>query len=113
MARAPKPGTTRPTEAAGIVVVVDGVPHPFNVSEMSARDVGDLRRATGMSSKSLLIAAASDIDIDIVASLVWLSRRQNGEPKLAYEDVADVMTHDTALSFGGTAEPADPNSPEA
>lgn len=111
MAKAPRPGST--TDQPEIVVVIDGEKYPFRLSEITARDSGALRSATGMSLRAIMSAAKTDPDIDVIAALVWLSRRQHGEKTLAYDDVAAEIGYDTTFDLEGVADAEDPDSPEA
>jgi hypothetical protein len=99
VARAPKPGSPKPEH--DVVILVDGERYPFTIKDMTALDVGALRRATNMTSTELFAAAAKpeSRDIDVVAALVWLSRRQNGEPNLSYIDGVTGITHGTEMRF--------------
>ena len=81
------------------VIVIDGVRYEFRHTEVSAVDTGELRRATGMSFRKLMESAKSDADIDVIAALVWLSRRQNGEPDVAYDTVAASIGYGSAFDF--------------
>lgn len=106
---------TKPPSDDQIIVVVDGVRHVFDHHEMNALDVRDLRRATGMSLGKLLEALSDDPDIDIIAAIVWLSRRQHGEPKIKYELVVQQIGYDTDLDFSENdpdAAPADTDDAE-
>lgn len=93
--RAAQDQRDRPVEAH---VRVDGKLYVFSVSDASAEDAAALRRATGMSLQGLFRAALEDLDIDVVAALVWLVRRQQ-EPRLRYEAVAAEISYDTDIDF--------------
>jgi hypothetical protein len=109
--KAPRQGTKRGGTAKNeIVVVVDGVRYPLAFDAISAKVAGDCRRACGMSPRQLVDALQQSPDIDLVAALMWLSRRQNGEPGVSYDDIAQALTYDTDLGFADDAD-EDPDSP--
>ncbi len=112
MATAPKPGARNRDREQDLSVTVrlDDQCFTFRLGEMSALDAGALRRATGLSFPQLMRCANDAPDLDTAAALIWLARRQNGEPTLAYETVAAGVTPRNAPSF--VAE-EDDDSPEA
>jgi hypothetical protein len=114
MATAPKPGARAQKEAdeAVISVTVDGTAHHLRIGELTALDVGALRRATGWTTRHLVQLAIENRDIDVAATLVWLARRQHGEPRLEHEAVAATFTYANDFTFGDTEE-EDDDSPEA
>ncbi len=111
MATAPKPGARQQAEADKIAITVklDGNAYTFRMSEVSALDTGTLRRATGMSLSKIMQCALEDPDIDVVSALVWLARRQNGEPKLTYGAVAGELGYDSEFDL----ETEEVEAPEA
>lgn len=93
----------------GVSVNVDGTVYTVTQGEMTSQLVMHLRRETGYSFRGLLVAAAKDPDIDVVAALVWLARRQSGELLLSFDEVAEDIGYDSDIDL---VEPeADP--PEA
>lgn len=112
MAKAPRPGTTG--DKPETTLILDGVKYPFRLAEVTARDSGALRKACGISLRAAVAALKDDPDIDIIAALVWLSRRQNGEPNVSYDEVAEAIGYDTEFAYEGLQEAdEDPDSPEA
>lgn len=75
------------------MLTVDGHRYELRPNEINALDSQACRRATGVSVRSLLATAQHDPDIDTIAALVWLARRQAGEPSLAFEDVAATISY--------------------
>lgn len=59
---------------------------------MTALDVRALREQTGMSYNRLIRVATQDMDIDLLAAIVWMARRVNGERDLTYTEVASAVT---------------------
>lgn len=94
----PRPRDSKP-EPVEIRITVDGTPYTFAMDDASSEDAAALRRATGMSLRGMFEAAANDLDIDIVAALVWLVRRRD-ERGLRYEQVAREIGYDTPMEFG-------------
>lgn len=115
MATAPTPGARRQEEAEAAVITVklDGEVHRLRIGEMSALDVGALRRATGLRTRELIRLGIQAPDIDVGATMIWLARRQNGEPRLDYETAVSQLTYVNELSIGDDEpEPEDDDSPE-
>lgn len=83
MARARRAG-----EEALLFIKVNSKPYRVFRSRLTAVDIGDLRRATGGNMGALLKSVVESPDLDTVAAIMWLARRQNGEPRLSYDDVA-------------------------
>lgn len=96
----------------GIAVTVDGKLYTVRMGDLSSIDTMALRRATGFSFMGLMRAAQSDPDIDIVAALVWLSRRVDGEKMLDYETVAADIGYEADIDLADAGDQAD-DSPEA
>ena len=104
MSNAKRPATrqhTRTTEAKrnaeldqGIRIDLDGQVYEVRAGDLTALDTGALRRATGLSFLGLLEALGTSPDIDLIAAVVWLSRRLKGERGLPYEAVAEEMGYD-------------------
>lgn len=121
MATAPRPGVSARAEAAALTITieVDGTPHTLRPGELSALDVSAVRRATRelwgepVSVQRLLssvLAGEDDSlepDIDAVAVIVWLARRQTGE-QCSLSDVMGSITFDTELGLGEEDDDADP-----
>ncbi len=110
------PVRTTTTEEPLLHVKVEGTSYRLFKSRMTAVDIGDLRRSTGLTLASLLLALSEEFDIDVIAAVMWLSRRQNGEPKLTYESVAAALGYDVTIENGAlpaAEEPAEDDSPEA
>lgn len=111
---------TRASEAArkaeldaGIAVLVDGERYEVRMGDLSSLDAAALRRATGFSFRGLMTAAATDPDIDVIAGIVWLSRRINGEPLLDYTEVASAIGYDVEIDLADLDESAEGELPEA
>ncbi len=110
MATAPEPGASRRADAH-ISISVDGTVYTMRPSELSAVDGAKVRAQTGMSLRSLLSAAETDPDLDVIAAVVWLARRQAGE-KITFDEVAEAIGYDAKIAPVETAAAEDEDSPE-
>lgn len=99
----------------GVSIKVDGKTYTVRTGDLTALDAQALRRELGLSFFGLMRALGSDPDIDLIAGIVWLSRRVNGEPMLEYAEVAGEMGYDLDVDINKAKdpEPEDDNSPEA
>ncbi len=102
----PPPRPKKTGESTVITIKVDDDAFELRLDEINAVDSTAVRNATGMSLRGLLDAAESDPDIDVIAALVWLARRQGGEPRLAFATVAAEINYDSSFDVGraGTVE---------
>lgn len=122
MANTRRPSTARkpPTKAVqaekdealeeGLTITVDGTAYTVRTGDLSALDTRALRKELGMSFVGLLDAFRKDPDIDLIAGVMWLSRRAKGEFSLTYDEVAGDLGYDLDISFDGQEEP---DAPEA
>lgn len=93
----------------GLTITVDGTSYTLRQGDMSAMDTMALRRETGFSFRALMVAFEGDPDVDLVAAVVWLSRRTNGgEQMLSYAEVARDIGYDVEIDV---AEPEDDAEP--
>lgn len=95
---------TRATEASraaeleqGCTIWVEGVAYTVRIGDLTSMDAANLRRETGMSFMGLMKALQTDADIDLVAALVWLRRRMDGEHLLTYQTVAESIGYDADI----------------
>ncbi len=106
-AKRPKPRPAKRTKNAPVVTLkVDDTEYVLRLDEISAADVMLCRRTTGRSLQSLMRAADEDPDVDVIAVLVWLARRQAGESKLAFDDVLAEITYQAEIGVDDD-EPSD------
>lgn len=113
MAVAPIPGAGKRAELeeASVSIRMDGEDYTMRMSELTARDSAALRNATGMSLRFLFSNLGKDPDLDAVAAVVWMARRQRGDD-VSFDDVAAAIKYDTKFeTIAATVE--DPDSPEA
>lgn len=116
MAEAPTPRPAPPDRPeVDIVGIVDHNEYPLRMRELTSRDVGELRASADATTRDIWAAIYdNDASIDTIAQVVWLSRRQNGEPTLPYERVvftmSDLMDGRIALRI---PESEDAPTPEA
>ena len=99
------------------MVGFDGRTWALRVSEVTPRDVADLRKASGLSLRAVMAAAADgDLDLDIGAALVFLARRQSGEPRITFDAAIDGLTYGSEFTWGldgDDQDEVDDDSPEA
>lgn len=95
-----------------VAITVDGERYLIRLSDLTAIDAGDFRRAVGTSLVSVMSEGSADLDV--IAGLVWLARRKR-ERGLKYEDVARRLTYDTSVEVAEPAgeEGAGDHDPEA
>ena len=80
----------------GVRIVVDGVSYAVREADLTSLDISALRREVCLSFVGLMGALQGDQpDIDLLAALVWLARRQDGEQMLTYAAVAKEITYDS------------------
>lgn len=86
----------------GISLTIDGAVYTVRAGDLSALDTRALRKELGLSFMGLITAFREDPDIDLIAGLMWLSRRVNGEQNLTYDEVAGSV--DYSLDIAEAAE---------
>ena len=97
----------------------DGTVYEIRAGDLTALDTLALRRETGFTFGRLMNLDPDDFDIDVVAAIVWLCRRQAGENTLRYAAVAadisyvgvldsfDVVDDEDEGDAEGESQPAD------
>jgi len=110
---------TRTTEAKrdealnqGLSLTVDGRVYTVRAGDLTGMDAAALRREVGMSFMGLMKAMQSDPDVDLIAALMWLSRRIEGEKLLSYEEVAQEVGYDVDIDLVDAEEPEEAADPE-
>jgi hypothetical protein len=98
---------------AGLSLVVNGTKYTVRIGDIHGILASQLRRETGYSFRGLMMAAAKDPDIDIVAAIMWLSRRIDGEHMLAFEDVAEGLDYDADVELAEADGAPEDDHPEA
>jgi hypothetical protein len=88
----------------GVTLTVDGKSYTVRAGDLTGLDVAALRREVGMSFAGIMTAMGRDPDVDLVAALIWLSRRIDGETTLAFDEVAADIGYDLELEVA-QAEP--------
>lgn len=98
---------TRTTEAnrkagldVGFKITVDGRVYQVRAGDLNGLDMAAMRREVGMTFGQLSRIPSDEWDLDIIAAIVWLARRVNGEPTLTYAEVAQEMTYDDLDDLG-------------
>jgi hypothetical protein len=77
----------------GVKLSVNGKSYTVRAGDLSALDTRALRRELGLSFMGLMDALEQDPDIDLLAGLVWLARRTDGEIALTYDEVATELDY--------------------
>ena len=94
-----------------LVFTVAGATYRAKMGEFTPRDALDFRQAFGV--PLVHAVAGGQIDIDIIAGLVWLIRRR-ANPRLQLGEVLDSFTYDDAEMGAGSGTPAEePTDPPA
>lgn len=93
-------------------ISLNGKTYTLKFGDLTSLDTMALRRATGMSLRALMQAATEDMDLDIVAAIVWLARRTHGERTLTFDAVAAEIGYDVDLDVV-TPDASEDDSPEA
>lgn len=94
-----------------LVVQHNGQEHRLRLEDCTARDATECRRATGLSLSGLFSAARDDFDIDVLAAVVWLSRRHAGEA-VSYEQVADGIKYSDDIDVSQGDDEEEDTDPE-
>lgn len=95
------------TEGASIRIKVFGQQYELKSGRVTALDAQDFRKAVGVP-LSAVLAGDQEVDLDVVAGIVWMARRQRGERGLQYKEVASRLTYDTDFEIdGGPTKPED------
>lgn len=81
-----------------ISVDLNGITFVLDIEECTAIDAADVRRRLGLSLRGLFERAATDPDIDVIATLVWLARRHDGEDQLTWDEVAATIDYSADIS---------------
>lgn len=90
-----KTGEVRPEDdGPRIHVTLDGVEHVVYLNRLTGLDTLAMDRAMGVNPLGLLdmIGKGKLIEPHVMAMVVWLARRQQGETTLTFEEVAGSMT---------------------
>lgn len=83
----------------GLKIDLDGKSYVVRQSDISPHDVRALRKETGLSWAGLARELQSDPDIDLIAALIWLSRRIDGD-EVSYRSILDEVSYDSDLEIG-------------
>lgn len=91
---------------SGISITIDERTYVVREGDITALDSRALRQEVGMTFPKIIAAMQDDPDLDLVAALVWLARRLEGERNLAFDDVASELnySHVEDLKIGNAAD---------
>jgi hypothetical protein len=109
---------TRSTKAARkkalnekLSIRVDGTVYTLRIGDMTALDDHALRTQYGMPFEAMAHAMATgDRSLDLMAAVIWMARRTNGEDLLTYAEVAAEIGFDVDIS-DVTDDDADEEAP--
>lgn len=103
------------TDSPGMQIEVDGRTYVVRESDLTPRLVAEIRRQTGFAGFLGLVAESQrGFDLDVLAALVWLARRVEGED-VSYDTVLDAMSYDGDINVSVVDKrtKAEDDSPEA
>lgn len=91
-------GKPKDQSSPGMQLEVAGRTYVVRESDLTPRDVAALRRETGFAGwLGLVTESQRGFDLDVLAALVWLARRIDGET-VPYETVLDEMSYEADLN---------------
>lgn len=103
-------------DSPGIQIEVDGRTYVVREADLTPRDVAALRRETGFAGwLGLASEAQRGFDLDVLAALVWLARRVDGDI-VPFDTVLDQMSYDGDIDVkveDKRTKSAEDESPEA
>lgn len=98
-------------DGPGMKIEYDGRTYTVRESDLTPRLVAELRRETGFAGWAGLASEAQrGFDLDVLAALIWLSRRVSGE-RVDFGSVLDSMSYQGDLNI--TVDDPKEASPEA
>lgn len=93
-----------------LVFTLAGKRHELNLDEITGKDAKAFRESTGSSfrkSVTMFATAPDDVDLDTIAGIVWLARRQTGD-QVTYDDVLGDITYTTTFEVEAAGEVTPP-----
>lgn len=91
---------------------LNGTVYSLRVGDMTALDDHALRTQYGMPFEAMAQAmAAGDRSLDLMAAIIWMARKTNGEELLSYAEVAAGIGFDADIRDADEEEESD--APEA
>lgn len=108
---AKKTGTSQDKKIESITITVDGVRYPFDLRGSTTVDRLELFRQSQLTIPQVVGAIHSGaIDTFFIAALVFLARRQMGQPA-GFMEIADAITWDSDIEIA-IDDPAEDDSPK-
>lgn len=109
-------GPKKADDSLGMKIELDGRTYVVRESDLTPHDVRALRKETGFSWAGLGRELQRDPDIDLIAALVWMARRLDGDD-VTYDTVLGEISYgsDLKMSVEDKRKQAGPEdeSPEA
>ena len=97
-----------------VSIRVDGTVYTLRIGDMTALDDHALRTQYGMPFEAMAHAMATgDRSLDLMAAVIWMARRTNGEDLLTYAEVASEIGFDVDISDVSDDEADEEAPPEA
>lgn len=90
------------------ILVVNNRRYVLSELNLTGLDILALRKATGLSVRDLFAQAQENCDLDTVATVMWLTRRTEGELDLALEEIAASINYSTNFEFEDEEGPIEP-----
>lgn len=84
--------------AQGLRIEALGQVYELKPDEVTAEDAKDFRREVG-TALGAVFGGARDVDLDVIAGVIWIVRRKEGERTLKYHDVAGKLTYASEIRF--------------
>jgi len=95
-------------EGISLTATVDGKVYKVAAKDLTAIDVREMRKQLGFSFMGLLRELQTDSDLDLIAGVVWIARRSQGERGLTYAEVAENMDYED-LEVAVVKQDSDPD----
>lgn len=95
--------------AQGFEIEIDGKTTVVRLDAFDGRDVKHCRGETGHAPR-YWYEHSDEMDIDVIAAFVWLTRRKT-KPTLSYDEVLDSISYDNVKVVKADTE--DEDDPEA
>lgn len=86
-------------DSPGMKIELDGRTYVVRESDISPHDIRALRSETGFSWAGLGRELQKDPDLDLIAALIWLARRIEGD-EVDYDTLLDELSYDSDMKIG-------------
>lgn len=101
-------------KSMAVSVVIDGETYSARFADVDPLTAAECRKVLGFSVRQLFQYCAEDPDLDVVAGLIWIARRQRGEKKVTYAECSEGLSWLSDFDVVPISdEDEDPDSPKA